>query len=903
MIKANSNERGGAFRLAAAIAAACAIDGSIASAANAEEGATARTSATLDQVVVTGTSLKGAAPVGTQVQTLGAEDLLATGIANTNDILKSVPQVVNLGQEEGRGGGVQGAQGNITQSKTINLRGIGTESTLVLLNGRRIAPAGTQGAGYDVSMIPSNAIERVEVVADGASAIYGSEAVGGVINFITKRHYQGAETYLRYGFADGFDEKKIGQNFGYGWGSGEVFIAYEHYRRGGLMGFEREEVTQDLRPIGGPDLRQNFGTPGTVTVGSQTYATPLGTRGVGLLGSQFLPGTANLEDVNLTRSLLVDQNQDVAFISVRQEILEGLTIWAEGQYSDRVYDGFGSSLNRGAGSATLTVPRANPFFVHPTNPAATSVNVNYSFSGAFPFTAQGGEESFSGAAGLSYQLPGDWSVDVMASRAGNDPYRRADQVWSFNLPAILADTNPATAFNPFCDTSAFSDCNNPATINRLRGYNIIAARYRADDFVAKASGTLFGLPGGSVALAVGGELMKPNLVTTITQLTTTAAVTVRETTAEREVKAGFAELLVPIFGSENGMAGLRKLELSAAVRSEEFSDFGTTTNPKYGLTWKPIDSLAVRSTYGTSFRAPTLTNTDVAATATYSAITIFDPSTNSQIRALQLLGARPGLEPETAETFTVGVDYTPLPGLRASLTYYDIDYSNRITSLSSTTILASPTVYSDFIVRNPSAALVQAITESVYYRSPPENPANFTTVIDARTANLGGLKQSGLDFSINYDFSALNNDWNVGLSATKILTAEQSVAKGLPFIDVLDQINNPVSLRARANLGWSHSGFKVDAFINHVGSYDNTLRTPVEKIDSWTTLDLSASYTIPKEDGTWAGGWRVGLSLLNAADTDPPLVVNTTTAVEGYYDSQNASVTGRFVALELSKQF
>src|SRR5687768_2882297 len=176
----------------------------------------------IDEVVVTGTSLKGSAPVGTQVQVLGADDLRATGVANTNEIMKSVPQVVNLGQDEGRGGGVQGAQGNITQSKTINLRGIGTESTLVLLNGRRIAPAGTQGAGYDVSMIPSNAVARIEVVADGASAIYGSEAVGGVINFITKRDYQGGETYLRYGFADGFDEKKFGQNVGYSWGSGEL---------------------------------------------------------------------------------------------------------------------------------------------------------------------------------------------------------------------------------------------------------------------------------------------------------------------------------------------------------------------------------------------------------------------------------------------------------------------------------------------------------------------------------------------------------------------------------------------------------------------------------------------------------------------------------------------------------
>jgi iron complex outermembrane receptor protein len=859
----------------------------------------------IDIVVVTGTSLKGSAPVGTQVQVLGADDLRATGVANTNEILKSVPQVVNLGQDEGRGGGVQGAQGNITQSKTINLRGIGTESTLVLLNGRRIAPAGTQGAGYDVSMIPSNAVARIEVVADGASAIYGSEAVGGVINFITKRDYQGGETYLRYGFADGFDEQKFGQNFGYAWESGEVFFAYERYQRGGLMGYERNEVTQDLRPIGGPDLRLNFASPGTITVGAQTYATPLGTRGVGLSAGQFIAGTANLEDINDTRSLLVDQEQDVALLSVRQEITGGLTVWVEGQYSDRDYDGFGTSLNRGAGSATLTVPRSNPFFVHPTNPAATSVSVNYSFSDAFPWKAHGGEEAFGGSAGLTYELPGDWSLDLMASRTGNDSFRRADQVWSANLPAILADSNPATAFNPFCDTSAFTDCNNPATLDRLRGYNIIAARYRSDDFVAKASGSLFDLPGGSIGLAVGGEFMKPDLVTTITQLTTTTNVAVRETKTDREVKAGFAELLVPIFGSDNALPGLQKLDLSAAVRVEEFSDFGSTTNPKYGLTWKPLDSLTLRGSYGTSFRAPTLTNIDFAATATYSAVTILDPSSNSQIRVIQLLGARPGLEPETADTLTFGVDFAPaaLPGLRTSLTYYDIDYTNRISSLSSTTILANPTVYADYLTRNPSADLVTSYMTSVFYRTVPESPANIVAIVDARTANLGGLKQSGLDGMISYDFSLLNSEWNIGASATKILKAEQSAAERLPFIDVLDQINNPVSFRARGHIGWSYGSASVDAFINHVGSYDNTLRTPVEKIDSWTTLDLSLAYETPRENQGWGSGLRFALSLINATDSNPPRVINTTTAVEGFYDPQNASVTGRFVAFEVSKQW
>lgn len=856
------------------------------------------------EIVVTGTSIRGQAPVGATVQVVDSATLRASGLSNTNDALKNIPQVVNLGTDEGRGGGVQGAQANVSQAKTVNLRGLGTESTLVLLNGRRIAPAGTNGAGYDVSVFPVNSIARVEVVADGASAIYGSEAVGGVINFITNRKYEGAETFLRYGSAEGFNEKKFGQTFGYQWRDGGIFASYEHYQRGGLLGRERAEVTQDLRSVGGPDLRGTFGSPGTIIIGTTTYATPLGTRGVGLLPGQFTAGTANREDVNDTRSLLVDTNQDNGFLSAYQNLTPNLEIWAEGYFNDRQYTGFGSSLNRGTPAATIVVPRTNPFFVHPTNPAATSVNVNYSFTRNVGANTEGGERGYQVASGLTYRPFGNWSVDGMLSFSGNKAFRRADQLWSFNLTSILADSNPATAFNPFCDTIRYSDCNNPATIAKLQGYNVIEGLFHSTDAVIKANGSLLSLPGGDVSLAFGGEYMNSRLRTRIVQLTTAATETTRVTFARRTIKSGFAELAIPVFGAENETFGLHRLQLSAAIRTDEYSDFGRTTNPKFGITWAPFRGLSFRGSYGTSFRAPTLANIDFGNSATYSSIDIFDPSLGRSIRVIQLLGARDGLQPEKATTHTIGADFTPsaVPGLRASVTYYNIDYSNRITSVSSTNILSNQAVYGKYLIRNPDQALLLSYINSIYFRNAPENPANFVAIIDGRTSNLGGLKQNGIDGSISYAFSGLNSDWNVGATATKILKASQSPAMGLPYVDTLDIINNPVSFRARGTVGVSNGGFRLDAFVSHVGSYTNNLRTPQEKISSWTTLDLSVSYTMPESAG-WARGLRLGLSLVNATDAAPPLVINTTTASEGLYDPQNASVTGRFVAFELSKKW
>ena len=872
---------------------------------DAQDAAAPGTAIPADEIVVTGTSIRGAAPVGTTVQVLDSAALEQSGLSTTSDVLKTIPQVINLGFEEGRGGGVQGAQGNVTQARTVNLRGLGVESTLVLLNGRRVPPAGTLGAGYDVGIFPNQAIGRLEVVADGASAIYGSDAVGGVINFITKRGRDGTESTFRYGFADGFDEKRFSQTVGLTWKGGDFFWAYEHYERGGLLGSERDLVTQDLRSGGGPDTRGNFGVPGTVVVGTTTYATPTGTNGRGLTAANFIAGTANREDTNLTRSLLVDQNQDQIFGSVHQEITPELEGWVEGFFSDRDYEGFGSSLSRGAAVATLVVPRSNPFFVHPTNPAAASVSVNYSFSQAFPFTAVGGERPWSIAAGLTDRPFGDWVVDGAYNHIRNSAYRRATQIWTFNLAGALADSNPATAFNPFCDPVAVSNCFAQSTLDRLRGYNIIAAKFRQTDWTLKANGSLFHLPGGNVGLAVGGQYFDSDLLSTITTLTTTATPAPRPILTGRTVKAGFAELLVPIFGAENETPFFHRLELSAAVRVDDYSDFGSTTNPKFGATWAPVDGLSLRGSYGTSYRAPTLANIDFRTSATYATSTVFDPVRNQNVRFLSLVGFTEGIGPESANTYTFGVDLAPrgIPGLRAGLTYYNIDYKNRIASISASTILQNPTLYAAFITRDPSAALVLSYMNTPYFTSVPENPANIALIVDGRTANIGGLKQEGLDGNFSYAFGALDSDWNIGATFTKILKAELSPGTGLPFGDVLDLINNPVSFRGRANLGWGYEGARIDAFVNHIGSYDNNLRNPVEKVDSWTTLDLTLSYQVPDSSVEWLRGLRASISLINATDADPPFVINTTASAEGLYDSQNASVIGRFVAFELSKKF
>lgn len=854
------------------------------------------------KVVVTGTSVRGQAPVGSTVDVIDEKLLLESGQANTTDLLRTIPAMTNLGIDEGRGGGVQGAQGNVSQAKTLNMRGLGAESTLVLLNGRRIGQTGTQAEGYDVSQFATRSIQRVEVVADGASAIYGSDAVGGVVNFITKRDYDGIEVFGRHGFADGFDETRFGFAAGKTWNTGDVFFTYEHYDRGGLLGSDREELTQDLRPYGGPDLRTNFASPGTIIVGTTPYAVPRGTDGTSLEPGDFIPNTSNRTDINDYRSLLTDTAQDNYFLSIHQDVTDTIEVWAEAMYSNRAYEGFGRSLSTGAPTATLVVPNTNPFFVHPTNPAATSVSVRYDFGETFESGTKGGESPMQVAAGFEWEVTDDWVVEGYASYGENTAFRKARQLWSFNLPAVLADPNPATAFNPFCDTAVFS-CHNPATVALLDGYNIIKGELEYQDTVIKASGPVFTLPGGEVSVAVGAEYYDTDLLTTITTLTTTALPAPRVTESNRDVTSLFAEVFVPLVGPDNAMPGVQSLDVVAAIRQEEYSDFGKTTNPKFGVNWEPFETLKLRGTYGKSFRAPSLGDIDADATRTYAVSILFDPTISQNITTLQLIGAGEDLGPEEADTWTIGFDWKPISGLNTSLTYYNIDYKNRISTVSPSQILANPSVFGDRITPNPDAALVQSYYNSVYFQGAQVNPALIQAIINSQSGNLNSETQKGIDGTISYDFDAIGSQWTVGASFTKILEAEQEQLNGLVSIDALDRLDYPVDLRARAFGTWQYDLVRVAGFVNYVDGYLNDQVTPNQMVESWITLDMTASIEAPEDAPGWLKGTRFAISATNLTDEDPPFVLNTTSAVSGIYDSQNASAIGRLVSFEISKKW
>src|ERR1700722_19988711 len=227
----------------------------------------------LEEIVVTGTLIRGSAPVGSTLIGVDQADLQATGGNDVISMLLNVPQVSPLGVSEAQRSGTGGA-GNITLGNSINLRGLSPFATLTLLDGHRVPPAGTSGSTVDPDSFPSIMLQKIDIVADGASATYGSDAIAGVANLILRRDVEGVEVSARGGWADNYDEHRFGVLAGHNWGSGQISIGYENTYHSDLNGLNRGFFESNQTAKGGTDYSSISCNPGNIVAGGVSYAIP-----------------------------------------------------------------------------------------------------------------------------------------------------------------------------------------------------------------------------------------------------------------------------------------------------------------------------------------------------------------------------------------------------------------------------------------------------------------------------------------------------------------------------------------------------------------------------------------------------------------------------------------------------
>lgn len=425
---------------------------------------------------------------------------------------------------------------------------------------------------------------------------------------------------------------------------------------------------------------------------------------------------------------------------------------------------------------------------------------------------------------------------------------------------------------------------------------------------AKLDGSLFSTSRGDVQFALGAQYRREgyervNLLDPGNNYD-----------ADRGVVASFAEFRIPLLASAAGSTS-SLLELVLADRYERYNDFGSSNNPMAGAIWRPLPGLRIRGTYGTSFRAPLLSELDNRRTQTI-AENVPSPSLGSTDVVL-LVGGNPALSPQDATTWTVGFDLDTdnVPGLRVAGTYYNIRYDDRIVrpgdSIQDSEALSNADVLgAEIVQQGPALSLVEELAADptfVDFRCfGGDNCGSLdtiTAVLDYRLRNLSRVETSGVDLGITYARELPFAQMEVGVEGTYILKFDSQFTARSPVSEGLNIPYNPVDLKLRGHLAATHEDLTLALFLNYVDSYTDNRTfiagTP-SPIPSWTTIDATLGYSLSPGRGMW-GGFSATLGIINLTDKDPPLVRNRFYGVD--FDGTNANALGRFVSLQLSKHW
>jgi iron complex outermembrane receptor protein len=839
----------------------------------------------VEEVVVTGTLLRGVAPVGTNVIGVGKDEVIASGAASTNDLLATIPQISNFN-------GFPAVTATFGQPiAQTNLRGLGASggtTTLVLLNGHRVVGAGILQTYVDPTVIPPGIIERVEVIPDGGSSIYGSDAIGGVVNFITRKRMSGAEVSGKYGVADGYHTLDANLTMGKDWGSGAFSASYAYAWHDDIQGRERDYVTQDQRARGGTDRRVATCAATNITAAGVNYAMP------GLVA-----GTRNLCDATDYADIYPRERRHTVFATLDQRISDDLTVNVTGYYSIRKTNSKTAPL-----STNSTITSANPFFRPIGTETSQSVLFNYasvfgdSTNNPAKFSSEGVTPTF------DLNLGRGWKLRGMANFGHSYNETNEGSINTTVVDAALRATTTATALNPYNLSQT-----NGAVLSAIRDYtNISKAKQDLGEGRLVADGALFRMPGGDVRLAVGAEYHHESIDAAIA-FGPKATPKRNAVSSSRNVKSVFGEVFVPLVGADNAKPFLQALDLTGSVRYDDYSDVGGTTNPKIGFNYTPFDGVRIRGNWGTSFHAPSLADTTGAVDARVTSIPITlnlrpgDPATDVFRPILYISGGSPTLRPETADTWSLGVDFKPkpLPGVTLSLTYYNVDFSNVI-SVNPGGLNGGAAFYADasnapFYIINPTLAQAQTFARGARADNFDSLAAFFANsspyaIYDLRRYNRGRLKQDGIDFNLQAYRSMSFGSLSASFGGTYTLNRKSSDANNGIYVDRLKNGVNHFNYVATA--GGTFGKITARATLTHSGGYPILGEATQSRVDAFNTVDLYAGFDLG-DLGPMAGT-MLTLNVDNAFDKDPPW----RNANNGY---ANGSTLGRLVSVGVRTKF
>jgi iron complex outermembrane recepter protein len=930
------------------------------------------TAAKLQEVVITGTSIRGTTPVGANLITVGRDAIAETGAQTMQQILASVPAITGFGNSAQGGFGSADASG--TYAPTIHgLGASASNGTLVLIDGRRLPLSGINHTLADPNIIAPLSIERVEVLPDGASSTYGSDAVAGVINFITRKNFKGFEVSGQAGLADGYNTEEGGFLWGDAWDNTSVMLSYDYERRSALSNADRAFTRANHVGQGGGNFATFNCGPASARVGGSYYLYPYNGAAVSAAPCDYTSVADTLpEDVR--NSVLVKITHELN----DRVSLAGNFVYSSEANTARISRGTLTTTVYGPGSTPPgSVGQINPFFQGPAG--ATSETVGFDANNLLGRGAenQAGAKTLMGGGNASVQLFGDWQATAGVTFGSNQStlYQVGQLCTSCaNLalngttnasgnpttPSIAGTTTAVTGF-PLTTANALdvwdpraTNLTSPALLAQLSdSTQWQVTNQTIKDFSLKFDGTLFELPGGKLKGAVGAEYLRYTIYEQVVRPNNTGPSSLDSEGLTydwgRNIKSGYAELLVPVFGPGDALPGLRRLDVNVAGRYDDYNDVGSTSNPKFAVTWDPAQGISLRGNFARSFTAPALTSrgangvtaesgylTAAAAngvvanlqvpntfpgaiglpgcTAATPVCTINTPS----ITGVAITGPNQNLKPETGKTWSVGLDLKPeeLPGLRASATYWNVQYTGMITSPQAAFALSSPAL-SSLLTLYPGGATAAQVAAAAGGRSQTGAlPPNVYFIYSYQQQNALNLKADGIDTDISYLALTGIGDFSADLAGTVKLKMMQQFGSGGEWFNILNTSgfnttfpSNKVA--ARLNLGYKEHGLAVNVIGNYTGSYYNwngsapfplvrdALFSPIgggQGVKAFTTVDLHAAYNFGATGVL--SDTEVSLTATNVFNKGPPFF----NAAIGY-DVFNANPIGRLVVLGVSKKW
>jgi len=838
----------------------------------------------LDRVSVTGTFVRGVAPVGTNVVDISRTDITAQGAVSTNDLMATIPQISNFNTLP-RGGAGFGQP--IVQTNLRNLGASGGTTTLVLMNNHRLVGAGILQTYVDPSIIPPGVIERVEVIPDGGSSIYGSDAIGGVINFITRRDFDGTAVNIRHGWADHYTTLDFDFTIGAAWAGGSAVLSYAYVDHDNVLGIDRDYNRQDHTSRGGSDFRTSACAPGNVQIDGVFHALP---------GLQ--PETVNRCDGNDYVDLYPQETRHSLFATVHHALTPQLELSADAYHSIRE-----TTVRSAQFSSNVNITSDNPYFQSVNG--ETAHMVSFSYRDAFGDSSLALQRFVSTGLipGLTWR--GDnWQVKgtLNLGRSSNKINEHILNVAEEN--AAIAATSIETALNPYDPAGS-----NRAVLDRINNF---WDRFSADQSIRNArvvaDGTLFKISGGEVKAAIGAEYHREGLKAWIISGPDGAPLTA-SSNVSRHANSIFGELVVPLVGADNARPGLYALSLTVSARHDDYSDVGSTTNPKIGFSYSPFLGLTLRGNMGSSFHAPSLADTvdtvDSRLTNLGTGTFRWFPEGTSLADSLRprllVSGGNPQLKPEEADTWSFGFDFQPasIDGLSLSATYFNIDFSNVITvapAFSGTGFFSNPG-YSSFWKENPSIDEVRAMAGNIRLENMTSLEELFATnppflIYDLSRNNLSSVKMSGIDFNTTYFHPVGSGMVTANLGGTYVLKRKTKTIADAASND--DLKNGTGRLNGLISLGVEFDHLVLRGTYAYRDGYPVLGLTNQTRVGSFRVVDLFAGYTLAGNGFT--DGLQLTLNLDNIFDEDPPFINNPNGFVNG-------STLGRLIMVGLRKTF